>query len=162
MRASCTVRRAPQEVAGTKIYDDRRAQSCQILEDTQTKKERIEEVLNYIEERLEELEDEKEELKEYQQLDRDKVSLLLQCCRCCITPSPCRVTLSLSFTTVEAPERDTTMQTETCTSTHCALGSVQSSTQSTRKSCGRPARHLRSMMVCVFTQIMRAGARVVP
>ena len=61
-----------KEVAGTKVYDDRRAQSCQILEDTKTKKERIEEVLTYIEERLAELEDEKEELREYQQLDRDK------------------------------------------------------------------------------------------
>ena len=40
-----------KEVAGTKVYDDRRAQSVQILEDTSTKKERIEEVLLYIEER---------------------------------------------------------------------------------------------------------------
>jgi structural maintenance of chromosome 3 (chondroitin sulfate proteoglycan 6) len=61
-----------KEVAGTKVYDDRRAQSVQILEDTETKKERIEEVLQYIEERLAELEDEKEELREYQQLDRDQ------------------------------------------------------------------------------------------
>jgi len=60
-----------KEVAGTKVYDDRRAQSVQILEDTSTKKERIEEVLAYIEERLAELEDEKEELREYQQLDKD-------------------------------------------------------------------------------------------
>lgn len=61
-----------KEVAGTKVYDDRRAQSLQILEDTSTKKERIEEVLRYIEERLTELEDEKDELKEYQELDRSK------------------------------------------------------------------------------------------
>eukprot|EP00040_Diaphanoeca_grandis_P033645 m.206425 g.206425 ORF g.206425 m.206425 type:complete len:1211 (+) comp32953_c0_seq2:153-3785(+) len=61
-----------KEVAGTKVYDDRRAQSMQILEDTSTKKERIEEVLKYIEERLAELEDEKDELKEYQELDRSK------------------------------------------------------------------------------------------
>lgn len=60
-----------KEVAGTKVYDDRRAQSVQNLEETSTKKERIEEVLAYIEERLAELEDEKEELREYQQLDKD-------------------------------------------------------------------------------------------
>ena len=61
-----------KEVAGTKVYDDRRLQSLQILEDTTTKKERIEEVLEYIKERLAELEDEKDELKEYQELDRSK------------------------------------------------------------------------------------------
>lgn len=64
-----------KEVAGTGVYDARRLQSTQILEDTKTKKERIEEVLNYIEERLAELEDEKDELKEYQELDRCKRSI---------------------------------------------------------------------------------------
>lgn len=38
-----------KEVAGTKVYDERRLQSVQILEDTGSKKERIEEVLQYIE-----------------------------------------------------------------------------------------------------------------
>mmetsp|Transcript_4427 Transcript_4427/g.13512 ORF Transcript_4427/g.13512 Transcript_4427/m.13512 type:complete len:1245 (-) Transcript_4427:26-3760(-) len=61
-----------KEVAGTKVYDERRKQSVEILNDTTSKKERIEEVLSYIEERLGELEDEKEELKEYQDLDRAK------------------------------------------------------------------------------------------
>lgn len=61
-----------KEVAGTKVYDERRKQSIAILEDTTSKKERIEEVLNYIETRLAELEDEKDELKEYQDLDRTK------------------------------------------------------------------------------------------
>lgn len=59
-----------KEVAGTRVYDERRAQSVSILEDTKTKKERIEEVLAYIEERLEELEDEKDELKEYQEVSQ--------------------------------------------------------------------------------------------
>ena len=64
-----------KEVAGTKVYDERRAQSVAILEDTKNKQERIEEVLAYIESRLAELEDEKDELKEFQELDRKKRGL---------------------------------------------------------------------------------------
>eukprot|EP00047_Mylnosiga_fluctuans_P012714 m.27489 g.27489 ORF g.27489 m.27489 type:complete len:1202 (-) comp4429_c0_seq1:98-3703(-) len=60
-----------KEVAGTSVYDERRAQSISILEDTRNKRARIEEVLGYIEQRLGELESEKNELKRYQELDRD-------------------------------------------------------------------------------------------
>nr|CCA17167.1 structural maintenance of chromosomes protein 3 put [Albugo laibachii Nc14] len=59
-----------REVAGTKVYEDRREESLKILQETQVKREKIEQVISYIEERLEELEGEKEELKQYQKLDR--------------------------------------------------------------------------------------------
>lgn len=59
-----------KEVAGTKVYEDRRQESLKILQETQVKREKIQEVISYIEERLKELEGEKEELKQYQKLDR--------------------------------------------------------------------------------------------
>eukprot|EP00029_Vermamoeba_vermiformis_P008043 TRINITY_DN3656_c0_g1_i1.p1 TRINITY_DN3656_c0_g1~~TRINITY_DN3656_c0_g1_i1.p1 ORF type:complete len:1231 (-),score=557.87 TRINITY_DN3656_c0_g1_i1:31-3723(-) len=64
-----------KEVAGTNVYEERRAESLKILQDTESRKKKIEEVLAYIEERLSELESEKNELKEYQQLDRDRRAL---------------------------------------------------------------------------------------
>ncbi|EGD75869.1 hypothetical protein PTSG_07983 [Salpingoeca rosetta] len=63
------------EVAGTSVYDDRRKESLDILDDTHNKRQRIEEVLMDIERRLEELEEEKQELSEYQALDKEKRSL---------------------------------------------------------------------------------------
>merc|ERR1712156_389464 len=58
-----------REVAGTKVYDERREESKQILKDTESKAEKIEECLKTIEDRLATLEEEKEELKEYQKYD---------------------------------------------------------------------------------------------
>jgi structural maintenance of chromosome 3 (chondroitin sulfate proteoglycan 6) len=45
----------PQDVAGTSIYDEKRAQSLKLLEDTHNVRNRIEESLKHIEERLAEL-----------------------------------------------------------------------------------------------------------
>ncbi|RLN90152.1 hypothetical protein BBJ28_00015127 [Nothophytophthora sp. Chile5] len=64
-----------KEVAGTKVYEDQRVKSLKILQETQSQREKIQEVVSYIEERLMELEEEKEELKEYQQLDREQRAL---------------------------------------------------------------------------------------
>lgn len=64
-----------KEVAGTKVYDDRRAESIKVLNESEIKHKTIEESLQFIRERLEELEKEKEELKEYQIIDRQKRSL---------------------------------------------------------------------------------------
>ncbi|DAZ95519.1 TPA: hypothetical protein N0F65_001858 [Lagenidium giganteum] len=64
-----------KEVAGTKVYEDRRMESLKIMQETQTRREKIQEVISYIEERLAELEEEKEELREYQQLDREQRAL---------------------------------------------------------------------------------------
>merc|ERR1712228_847559 len=59
-----------REVAGTRVYDERREESKVILKETQSKREKIEEFLRTIEDRLKTLEEEKEELKEYQKYDK--------------------------------------------------------------------------------------------
>lgn len=61
-----------REVAGTRVYDERREESKRIIDDTVSKKEKIDEVLRFLDERLEELEKEKEELKDYQEQDRNR------------------------------------------------------------------------------------------
>src|SRR5690349_5324432 len=77
-----------KEVAGTKVYEQKRTESTRIMEETgelcakilriklmiktDAKREKITDLLTYIEERLNELEEEKEELKEYQKNDRER------------------------------------------------------------------------------------------
>ena len=61
-----------KEVAGTQVYEQRRADSLKIMEETESKREKIDELLKYIEERLEELEEEKEELRGYQEKDKER------------------------------------------------------------------------------------------
>ncbi|XP_053407291.1 structural maintenance of chromosomes protein 3-like [Mercenaria mercenaria] len=64
-----------REVAGTKVYDERKEESKDILRETEGKREKINDLLKYIEERLATLENEKEELKEYQKWDKMRRSL---------------------------------------------------------------------------------------
>nr|CAD7454929.1 unnamed protein product [Timema tahoe] len=64
-----------REVAGTRVYDERREESKAILKETEGKVDKIEEFLRTIEERLKTLEEEKEELKEYQKWDKMRRSL---------------------------------------------------------------------------------------
>lgn len=64
-----------REVAGTRVYDERREESMAILKETEGKVEKIEEFLKTIEERLSTLEEEKEELKQYQQHDKVRRAL---------------------------------------------------------------------------------------
>ena len=52
-----------KEVAGTRVYEDRREEALKIMQETNSKRDKIQEVISYIEERLDELEGEKEELK---------------------------------------------------------------------------------------------------
>lgn len=61
-----------KEVAGTKVYEQRRAESLRIMDETASKRQKINELLEYIESRLAELEEEMQELKEYQQKDRER------------------------------------------------------------------------------------------
>lgn len=61
-----------KEVAGTKVYEQRRTESLKIMADTDAKRGKINELLDYIETRLEELEEEKEELKEFQEKDKER------------------------------------------------------------------------------------------
>lgn len=64
-----------REVAGTRVYDERRDESMGLFRDTQSKIEKIEEFLRTIEERLSTLEEEKEELKQYQHHDKIRRTL---------------------------------------------------------------------------------------
>lgn len=61
-----------KEVAGTQVYEARRMESLKIMTETNNKREKIDELLNYIQERLTELEEEKEELKDYQEKDKER------------------------------------------------------------------------------------------
>lgn len=61
-----------KEVAGTKVYEQRRAESLRIMAETDAKRNKIAELLEYIENRLTELEEEKEELKEFQEKDKER------------------------------------------------------------------------------------------
>ena len=61
-----------KEVAGTKVYEQRRAESLRIMSETDAKRSKIAELLEYIENRLTELEEEKEELKEFQEKDKER------------------------------------------------------------------------------------------
>lgn len=61
-----------KEVAGTHVYEQRRAESLKIMNETNNKREKIDELLEYIKERLDELEEEKEELRGFQDKDRER------------------------------------------------------------------------------------------
>ncbi|KAJ8521043.1 hypothetical protein ONZ45_g2219 [Pleurotus djamor] len=61
-----------KEVAGTKVYEQRRAESLRIMAETDSKRQKVNELLEYIDSRLTELEEEKEELKEFQDKDKER------------------------------------------------------------------------------------------
>ena len=61
-----------KEVAGTQVYESRRTESLKIMTETNNKREKIDELLDYIKERLAELEEEKEELRGFQDKDRER------------------------------------------------------------------------------------------
>jgi structural maintenance of chromosome 3 (chondroitin sulfate proteoglycan 6) len=61
-----------KEVAGTQIYETRRSESLKMMSETDNKRAKIDEVLDYIKERLAELEEEKEELRGYQEKDKER------------------------------------------------------------------------------------------
>lgn len=54
------------------MYEQRRAESLRIMAETDAKRSKISELLEYIESRLTELEEEKEELKEFQDKDKER------------------------------------------------------------------------------------------
>lgn len=61
-----------KEISGTHVYETRRAESVRIMNETDAKRGKIDELLSYIRERLSELEEEKDELKAYQEHDRER------------------------------------------------------------------------------------------
>ena len=64
-----------KEVAGTQVYEARRTESLKIMTETNNKRSKIDELLDYIKERLSELEEEKEELRGYQDKEKERRSL---------------------------------------------------------------------------------------
>lgn len=62
-------------MAGTNVYEERREESMRIMQDTNSKRDKIQEVVEYIQQRLAELEGEKEELRAYQGLDKRRRAL---------------------------------------------------------------------------------------
>lgn len=61
-----------KEVAGTQVYEARRTESLKIMNETNNKRAKIDELLDFIRERLAELEEEKEELRNYQEQDKER------------------------------------------------------------------------------------------
>ncbi|KAH9271928.1 hypothetical protein BASA83_005766 [Batrachochytrium salamandrivorans] len=61
-----------KEVAGTKVYEQRRQESVKIMEETKMKQGKIGELLAYINERLSELDEEKAELDQYQKAEKER------------------------------------------------------------------------------------------
>ncbi|GET86130.1 structural maintenance of chromosome 3 protein, putative [Leishmania tarentolae] len=61
-----------KDVAGTKVYDARRAESEQILAETKGKQVQITESVRELQNRLKELESETAELKQYQEVEQEK------------------------------------------------------------------------------------------
>ncbi|TPX41013.1 hypothetical protein SeMB42_g05778 [Synchytrium endobioticum] len=61
-----------KDVAGTRVYEQRRQESVKIMEETDGKRAKIDELLEYIQERLTELETEKQELVQFQEKDRER------------------------------------------------------------------------------------------
>ena len=64
-----------KEVAGTEVYETRRKESIEILAETDGNRDRIQEVIEYIEERLKVLSEERKELSQFQQLDKKQRAL---------------------------------------------------------------------------------------
>jgi structural maintenance of chromosome 3 (chondroitin sulfate proteoglycan 6) len=65
-----------KEISGTQVYENRRSDSLKLMQETDNKREKIDDLLRFINERLDELETEKEELQAYHDKDRERRSLL--------------------------------------------------------------------------------------
>ena len=64
-----------KEIGGTSVYEDKRRESLKIMDDTKSRRDQIQETVEFIESRLKELDEEKDELQRYTALDRDRRSL---------------------------------------------------------------------------------------
>lgn len=64
-----------KEVAGTRVYDERKTESLKLMEDSDAKRDQITDASDYIEQRLAELRSEKEELRAFQKLDKERKAL---------------------------------------------------------------------------------------
>ncbi|KAF2259420.1 RecF/RecN/SMC protein [Lojkania enalia] len=64
-----------KDISGSVVYENRRKESLKLLTETDTKRKKIDELVQAIETRLEELRGEKEELEAYNRQDRDRRAL---------------------------------------------------------------------------------------
>lgn len=61
-----------KEVAGTRVYDDKRAESMDLIKKTNDSRSKVNSLLTQIVDKLESLEEEKEELTQYQKHDKER------------------------------------------------------------------------------------------
>ena len=61
-----------KEVAGTRVYDDKRAESMELIKKTEDSRTKCNALLTQIVDKLESLEEEKEELTQYQKYDKER------------------------------------------------------------------------------------------
>lgn len=61
-----------KEVAGAKVFENKLKESTKEMSKTKNQRDKIDEMLEFIEERLSDLDSEKEELKSFQDLEKDK------------------------------------------------------------------------------------------
>jgi len=61
-----------KEVAGTRVYDDKKNESLKILQQQEAKKKSIDDTIEYVKERLNELKSEEKELKSFRKYDSER------------------------------------------------------------------------------------------
>jgi len=64
-----------KEIGGTSVYEEKRKESLKVMEETKSRRDQIQETVEFIESRLSELDAEKEELQKYINLDKMRRSL---------------------------------------------------------------------------------------
>ena len=64
-----------KEIGGTSVYEDKKRESLKVMDDTKSRRDQIQETVEFIEQRLGELDAEKDELQKYMEHDRTKRSL---------------------------------------------------------------------------------------
>ena len=64
-----------KEVAGTRVYDERKAESAKLLEESHRRREKLNEVMQRIQDRITELEAESSELRAYQNVEKNRRAL---------------------------------------------------------------------------------------
>jgi len=67
-----------KEIAGTRVYDNKRGESLQLMGNADHKRAKVKLVIDYFAERLEDLKTEKEELAKFEKLDRKRKSVEFQ------------------------------------------------------------------------------------
>lgn len=73
-----------KEIAGTRVYDDKRSESMELIKKTNDNRSKVNSLLTQIVDKLDSLEQEKEDLAQYQKFDREKRAfefLIFECQR---------------------------------------------------------------------------------